>query len=227
MAQHAVTDKPDTQEMVVVHRVFRREFRLAPQIVGSVADGDLERARVVTAHLTEMGTMLHHHHTGEDELVWPKLNERVQVSADLVSRMEEQHEQVAVLMHRIDELLPRWSATASAGVRDELAAVLAELSPALDAHLDEEEREVLPLVGQHFTLAEWNEIGARGRAGIPKPRMLVVLGHILEETSPEERAAFLGHAPPPARLLYKLVGQRKFEREVAVLRRDIPSPRRG
>ena len=225
MAKHAVVDKPDTQEMVVVHRVFRREFRLAPQIVRQVADGDVGRAGVVVAHLTEMGTMLHHHHSGEDELVWPRLNERAHLSAELVSRMEEQHDQIGLLMQRVDELLPRWAASASATVRDELEAVLTELSPALEAHLDEEEREVLPMIQQHLTRQEWDELGERGRAGIPKPRMLVVLGHILEDTSAQERKTFLGQAPPPARLLYRLVGQRKFDREVAVLRRDIPAQR--
>jgi hemerythrin-like domain-containing protein len=225
MAKHAVVDKPDTQEMVVVHRVFRREFRLAPQIVRQVSEGDVARASVVVAHLTEMGTMLHHHHSGEDELVWPRLNERAQVSADLVARMEAQHEQVAGLMHRVDELRAQWAASASATVRDELAAVLTELSSALDAHLDEEEREVLPLIEQHLSCKEWDELGERGRAGIPKPRMLVVLGHILEDTSPEERTTFLGHMPPPARVLYRMLGQRKFDREVAVLRRDIPAQR--
>ena len=227
MAQHAVADKPDTQEMVVVHRVFRREFRLAPQIVAEVAEGDVERARLVAAHVTELGVMLHHHHAGEDDLVWPRLHDRVQVSAALVMRMEAQHAEVGSLLHRADELLPQWAASAATAVRDELVTVLAELSAALDAHLDEEEREVLPLIEEHLTLAEWDELGERGRAGMPKSRMLVMLGHILEETSPAERSTFLGHMPPPARVLYRLVGQRKYQREVAVLRRDIPAQRQG
>ena len=70
-------------------------------------------------------------------------------------------------------------------------------------------------------------LGKRGMAAIPKPRMLVVLGHILEDASPEERAAFILKAPPPARLLYKLVARRKYERAVAALRAGTPQQRRG
>jgi iron-sulfur cluster repair protein YtfE (RIC family) len=72
------------------------------------------------AHLVEMVTMLHHHHAGEDELVWPRLEQRAELSDDLVARMEEQHAQVSVLLDAVDALLPpaspprpRWSCARS------------------------------------------------------------------------------------------------------------------
>ena len=229
MAAQTVSGRADTQDMVIVHRVFRREFGLAPRLVAQVPAGDVARAAVVHAHLSEMCTMLHHHHSGEDALVWPKLQERAELASELVERMEEQHGRVAALLHRVDDLLPRWAASADTGVRDELSDVLEDVSAALDEHLAEEEREVLPLAEQHITAAEWAELGERGMAATPKPRLLVLLGHILEETSPEERKAFLAHVPPPARVLYRLVGQRKYAREVAVLRQGVtvPQQRRG
>ena len=224
----AVAARPDVQEMVVVHRVFRREFRLAPQIVRAVAAGDAARAQVVGAHVTEMSEMLHHHHTGEDELVWPKLDERAELSRDLVGRMEEQHERVGALLATVGELLPQWTASADAALRDRLADTLQDLSTQLDAHLDEEEREVLPLIREHLTAEEWAEIGQRGMAGIAKPRLLVVLAHILEDASDDERAQFLHRIPPPARLAYKVIGRRKHGREVAVLRSGVvPQQRQG
>lgn len=222
-----VAEPPDTHEMVIVHRVFRREFGLAPHMVAAVAGGDVAQAQAVTAHLTEMGAMLHHHHTGEDELVWPRLHERTELDRELLARMEQQHEAVGALLRRADDLLPRWGASTDIALRDELADVLARLSQQLDAHLDEEEREVLPLIAQHMTVEEWGELGKRGMAAIAKPRMLVILGHILEDASPEERATFMLKAPPPARVLFKLVGRRKYQREVAGLRAGIPQQRRG
>ncbi len=139
MAQQ-VAQRPDTQDMIIVHRVFRREFRLAPQEVLSVAAGDVDRARTVVAHLVEMVTMLHHHHTGEDELLWPRLEQRAELSDDLLARMEAQHAQVSALLDTVDALLPRFAQVADAGLRDELAGVLTAVSAALDAHLAEEER---------------------------------------------------------------------------------------
>ena len=222
MAQ--VAERPYVQEMVIVHRVFRREFRLAPEMVGRVAEGDVGRARVVTAHLVELTSVLHHHHSGEDELVWPRLLERAELSEALVARMQEEHERVAALLHRLDELVPAWGRSASAELRDELVRVLREVSVELEAHLDEEEREVLPLVEQHLTAQEWGELGERGMASMAKPRLLVLLGHILEETTPEERKHFLSLAPLPARLGFRLLGRRQHAREVAVLRQGLTLP---
>jgi iron-sulfur cluster repair protein YtfE (RIC family) len=225
----AVQQRPDTQEMVVVHRVFRREFRLAPQMVRLVPAGDAARAAVVAGHLTEMATMLHHHHSGEDELVWPLLTERASVSGEVVERMEAQHEAVAALLDTCAELVPAWGAGADVPTRDRLAGVLEELSAALDEHLAEEEREILPLCAEHMTAEEWGRLGQRGMAAMPKSRLLVIFGHLLEEASPQERATMLGHLPAPARLLFRAVGRRAWAKEVGRLRAgiEVPTQRTG
>ena len=212
MAQTTAT-KPDVQEMVVVHRMFRREYRLAPVLVRGVAAGDRTRAAVVAAHLSELTVMLHHHHQGEDDLVWPRLHARTPVSAELVHRMESQHGQVGGLLRQMDELLPSWAAEPGPAQRESLAETLDALAPALEEHLDEEEREILPLIEQHLTATEWNELGERAVAAIPKARLLVLFGYILEEASPSERQTMLGVLPPPVRLIYKTVGRRKHAKE--------------
>lgn len=227
MAHATVTARPDVQEMVVVHRMFRREYALAPELVRGVSPGDRARAAVVAAHLTELGTMLHHHHSGEDELVWPKLHARTPVSAELVHRMESQHEQVGRLLEQVEHLLPAWAEQPDAARRDALAEVLTALAPALAGHLEEEERDVLPLIEEHLTKAEWDQLGERAVAAIPKPRMLVLLGYLLEEADAEERRTMLGVLPPPVRLLYLAVGRRKWAKERDRIRAGaVPAPRR-
>jgi hypothetical protein len=62
----------DTEGMLLIHRVIRRELSLAPRLVRGAA-GDPARSQRVGAHLTEMLYFLHTHHTGEDELLWPVL----------------------------------------------------------------------------------------------------------------------------------------------------------
>jgi hypothetical protein len=61
--------EPDTHEMVIVHRLFRREFRLLPELIGRVAEGDTAQAAVLAEHATDLVTVLHHHHGAEDELL--------------------------------------------------------------------------------------------------------------------------------------------------------------
>jgi iron-sulfur cluster repair protein YtfE (RIC family) len=221
----AVAQRPDTRDMIIIHRVFRREFGLAPALVRGVAAGDTARAGQVAGHVTEFTTMLHHHHTGEDELVWPRLRDRAELSSALIDRMEAAHAVVERLLGDLDRLLPAWSISADAGSREDLAATLDELHTTLIAHLDEEEREVLPICQEHMTAEEWAELGVRGMAATPKNRRLSILGHILEDATPEERQQFLTHVPAPARLVFKLVGQRAFDKEVAGIRRGATIPR--
>ena len=213
----------DTTDMRIIHRVFRRELRLLPDLVRG-AGGDAARAKLVQAHAEEILGFLHHHHSGEDELVWPKLRERVQLESELVDRMEAQHEAVAALIGSIEAALPAWATTGDAGAGESLAADLDALHAQLVAHLDEEETHVLPLVARTFSQPEWDELGKRGFAAVPKNRRLVTLGQILEDTTDDERDEFLSHVPAPARLAWKLVGRRQWQREVARIR--VPGQRR-
>jgi hypothetical protein len=108
-------------------------------------------------------------------------------------------------------VLPRWRATASASDRDLLADLIAQASVALDEHLADEEREVCPLIEEHLTPAEWYAVGERGRQSIPKGKMaLVFVGAILEEASPDEKRRFLAELPAPARLLWRMTGDRVY-----------------
>jgi len=206
-----VTERVDTWEMVLVHRVFRRDFRMLPTLVRAVAEGDTARAETIGFHVGIVADALDHHHTGEDELLWPLLLERATLHTELVTRMEAQHAQVHEPLERIAELAPRWRAHAWAADRDALADAIARASVALDEHLADEEQEILPLVSEHITPAEWNALNERGRATIPKGKLaLVFLGSIFEEASPGEKARFLAELPAPARVIWRLFGDRVY-----------------
>jgi hypothetical protein len=67
----------DVRDMIVVHTALLREFRLAPAAVERVTTGDRRQARRVGRHLDLLCTLMHHHHAGEDELLWPVLSPRL------------------------------------------------------------------------------------------------------------------------------------------------------
>ena len=72
---------------------------------------------------------------------------------------------------------------------------------------------ILPLVEQVMTVTQWEALGERGRAGIPKDRQLVFLGFLLDANTPERGREFLRSMPAPARIAWKLMGRRVFARE--------------
>lgn len=212
------TSKPiDTHDMLLIHRLIRRELGLLPGMIRR-ATGNQTRARRIAAHVSEMLEFLHNHHEGEDQFIWPVLKASPGLDAPLIDRMESQHARVAGMVLRVQGDLPSWAASADATTGDRMAADLESMHEVLNEHLDEEESTVLPIVARALTAQQWDELARHGFAAIPGKRRLVMLGHILEEATPEEKKKFLLNVPPPARLAFKLIGRRQQAREVAVLR---------
>lgn len=208
----------DTWEMVLVHRVFRREFRMLPVLIGTVEPDDTARAAVVAEHTVALTSALSHHHAAEDELLWPVLSRRGEVPADLMRRMENQHDRLHVLLSRIDELTPTWRTGADVPTRDKLAEAVTQLCAALDEHLLDEETEILPLVEQHVTTAEWHALMAQGQRAIPKnAKAFVFVGTILAEATPREATLFLRQLPLAVRWAWRLVGPRIYRKAHARL----------
>lgn len=207
----------DTHEMLLIHRVIRREIGALPALFRAAA-GNPQRSKVVGAHATEMLEFLHVHHSGEDHLLWPVLRKKVTLDDDLIDRMESQHHQIAEAVDAAKADLPGWTQSADAETGERMAVRLETAQEVLFAHLKEEEERILPLVSANFTQDEWDALGKHGFGSIPGNRRLVILGHILEETDDSERAKFLLNVPPPARLAFKLLGRRQFAREVATIR---------
>jgi len=215
IATAVAAGRPDTREMIVVHNTFRRGFGDLPGLIRGVAAGDSARAHVIAGFYAEIATSLHHHHTGEDELLWPKLLTRVDVDQAFVLRAEEQHERVADLLERGEPLATAFAGSGDARARERFAELADELNAALCEHMADEERYVLPLVERFITVAGWRELADRGRAGIPKDRLLIQVGWILDGLDEHERREFLSHLPLAARIAWRLVGKRQYGNEVA------------
>ncbi|SDF07352.1 Hemerythrin HHE cation binding domain-containing protein [Blastococcus aurantiacus] len=218
MTQTSNPTLTDVHDMVVVHRVFRRELRLIPQLVREVAPGDTARARVLAGHARLVLRGLEGHHTSEDELLWPKLLERCTPDAELVHRMEAQHERVHDALEDLGPALDRWEAGARPAVSEEVAAGFDALRTALLEHLDDEEREILPLAARHIDQAEWNELGEHGAKKTTFSEMPILFGAVAEEATPEEMVHILSTVPAPVRFLLRTVFAKQYARYISRVR---------
>ena len=209
----APADKPEIEQMKVIHRALRREYAHLPALVTAVPAGDTARARLVGAHLSLVLGMLHEHHEAEDELIWPVLLPRIAPESDLIATMEKQHHAIADAVEAISAGLPTWTAHVDATARDHLAAALRDVDAALTEHLDLEESRVLPLVHEHLTVPEWLAPQKHAMQHGPKSlsSKLTLVGLILQDATERERGWFLGEMPAPARLLWRFKGARQFE----------------
>jgi hypothetical protein len=121
----ALTEPTDMHDMVVVHRVFRRELTVLPALLRDTPAGDLARAAEVGGHARLILSGLHLHHTSEDDLLWPLLLERSAPSGEVVARMQSQHAAVDELTDRLGTVLDRWEAEARPAVATEAAGLQA------------------------------------------------------------------------------------------------------
>jgi len=203
----------DTREMIVVHTAFRRELGAAPALVRGVAAGDSDRAQVVGDHVELLLDMLHHHHVGEDELLWPKLLQRVpEELAPTVLLMESQHALIAAEREAAQAALPSWRAAAAVPVRERLAGALERMHPLLVEHLAAEEQQILPLAARALSQEEWDELGERGMASVPKAKLPMVFGMLMAEGEPEVLRAMIGHAPLLPRVVVPRIAPRAYGR---------------
>ncbi|MEV0200080.1 hemerythrin domain-containing protein [Nonomuraea sp. NPDC050691] len=208
----------DTRDMEIVHRVLRRESRLLVELVAAVAPGDTARAKVIAGHFRVYRLGLHHHHEGEDELLWPPLLARVDLEADIVLRMQAQHERIAATLRRLDAAVPAWEAGAGADERDTVVAALCEHRAVLREHLDDEEATLLPLAAKHITQQEWASLGDHLVNNTPKLTLFTLFGAVLEDANPAERAIVLSGLPGPVRVIWHVIGRPRYARHIRRVR---------
>lgn len=201
----------DTSDMLHIHALFRRAFTDLPGLVRGVPDGNRARMHPVAGHVREVAAALHHHHEGEDLLLWDTLEHRAPACALHVGLMKSQHAATAGQLERLDDLMPTWEVAADGVARDHVADLLSEMRTTLLAHLGQEEAQILPTAATVMSQREWSLLHEHGMASIPKDKLLLQLGWILEIVPADERTAWLRtNLPAPARLLWRTVGKRQF-----------------
>ncbi|WP_308250569.1 hemerythrin domain-containing protein [Nonomuraea rhizosphaerae] len=122
-------------ELVKLHDGFRRQL-------ADLRDG---RRTDLREHCLTFCDALHEHHTGEDAVLFPHLAGTDPELAEVLARLRSEHQVVARLLTRIRELL--------AGDAP-VAAELDRLSRELEAHLDYEEEQLVPLLNKMTTFPE-------------------------------------------------------------------------
>lgn len=201
----------DTKGMITIHRLMRRMFTDAPDLVRGVAEGNARRVEVIADHIGEISGGLHSHHRTEDAMLWDTLESRSPACALHVGQMKAQHQAIGALLDQLDTGLAAWRASAAAADRDRVASVLEQVRDTLERHLGQEEHDILPVASATMSQEEWDELGRHGMASIPRDRLLIQLGMMLESMPGDQRAGWLKeNVPMVARLLYALVGRRKF-----------------
>jgi len=189
------TQRPDVRDMVLIHNGFRGFYSELPTLFRGATPGDRGRADFLVDHLFVGIDVLHEHHTAEDLRLWPVLHKEAAVDKDLLQRMESQHQAIAPLLERARTQANLYRSSAQQADAETLAATLEEVNALLFEHLQEEESRILPLCEQFMTVDEWKRLPGEGGPDVPMKHMMIFMGAIEENNTPEDMT-FLLHDMP-------------------------------
>ncbi|MBB2914627.1 hemerythrin-like domain-containing protein [Streptosporangium becharense] len=195
---------PDVSLFLAFHAGLRRDFGRLADALDRCTPGDARRRALIDEHTAFLLRALHHHHSTEDEEIWPLLRALTSEAGAVMDRLEAEHRQMDAVIERLSQ--PRRPAAAQ-------AADLRAMHTLLNGHLDVEEQEIVPLIRRHVSAAWWEDSAKRATKSHGRDLPLVA-AWTLDSVLPAEREKLLAAGPPALRVLYRLSWRRAYERRV-------------
>lgn len=198
----------DTSDYVVVHRSIRSAGHAIATAAETLRADEHDRMDAFVKYWKgHVGEILSHHGI-EDEILFPALRARVPETGAVLDQLDAEHHQLDRLMESCRAAI---EAVVTGGDPAAAARALHELADVMDAHLELEDREIVPQFGQWFSAEEYEELtkAAIKHVGLGKQAAFTV-PYVGFWTPEAERSALLGTAPLPFRILYRLTRRRHF-----------------
>jgi hemerythrin-like domain-containing protein len=208
----------DVRDMAIIHRTFRKAYDEAARLVRAALAPSPGRVTFLADHIDFAIAALHIHHEGEDELLYPKLIERVPEQAPMTEQVDHEHQTIKTALDAASAACATWRQRPSSETGEALAAALDQLNSVVQPHLDDEEQKIVPLAAVTLTQQEWDAVGKHGVAQIPRNKRGIAFGMILEPLGEADRAYMLHTLPAPVRMLYPLLIERPWNKYASTLR---------
>jgi hemerythrin-like domain-containing protein len=208
----------DVREMAILHQAFRRVYDEEARLVRANPAPSPGRVAFLADHIDFSLTLLHIHHEGEDELLYPKLIERAPDQAPVTQDVEHEHELIKTALDAVSAACTAWRARPAAATAEALAASLDKLNTVAQHHLDDEEQKVVPLAAVTVTQKEWDALNKHAAAEIPWAKRPIAFGMMLEPLSDADRAHMMRAVPAPLRMLTPFLLERPWKKYAATLR---------
>jgi hemerythrin-like domain-containing protein len=206
-------DAPDLTGIRIIHRAMRgdlhRLLALAEDLSAGRQQAGSARAAAIARFTEEICAAIHHHHSREDESVWPVIERAAGAAVDL-SDLSDDHSELDPLLDRLRRAA-RDFANGRGAARD-LAAAVRTLSELIDEHIEEEERKIFPIIEEYVSAADWKAVEKSLEGG----NVRFELAWVDAYADPAEMARIREIAGPVLSLLLAVVrpGQRRRRRLV-------------
>ncbi|MER5319361.1 hemerythrin domain-containing protein [Streptosporangium roseum] len=202
---------PELLGFQITHRAMRGDVRrladLATELVEGRQSADPARATAIAGFVTALCRGIHHHHTMEDQVLWPVIERAAGAEVDLRD-LSDDHSELDPLLAEINGQAAVFATSRDASA---LVASLTRLADMLDEHIEEEERLLFPIIRKYVSVADWKRVEDAVRKG---GDVRVDLPRIEQYARPEELARLRRLAGPVLALLLSMLrgGHRRRQR---------------
>jgi len=181
--QAAAPDGPiDLGTMYVMHFGFRRDLAAFAASAGTPV-ADRARWQALRARWAKFAMILEHHHTVEDEALWPRLVRRAEDAGNVAATatlhaMEAEHGEIDPMLEECAADLDRLADAPDEDARAAFQVRIVAFRERLGRHLAHEESDAMPLVQRYLTQQDWTatEKVANKRASVALIKYLMPWG---------------------------------------------------
>jgi hemerythrin-like domain-containing protein len=208
--QAHVADGPHDQTgMYLMHHAFRRDLDRFRDAVRLTPVEDHDTWRALARRWERLAEVLHHHHTVEDEHIWPLVRRRVEErdepgGLEVLRSMAAEHELLDPALAACGQGLAAMAAAPTEDQRKALDVHVSTTRTLLLDHLRHEETEALPLLQRTLTVADFAATEAAAEKGYPARVVPFVVPWVADGVPPDVIQRTLGEAGRAYGLLLRL-----------------------
>ena len=191
----------DVSDMYAVHRALLEALNAVPDYVAK-AGGDPQRVAIIGSFNENVIEFLHVHHSGEDELIYPVLEERCTESRSELVRINDQHKALHAPMDAARSANTSWQALPSAENGQAVIDAIGSITSTLRPHLAEEETVLLPIATKWLSPEEWGRLPGHHMMSFRADKPWLMLGLVREQLDQGHRDAMLAGMPPEMRTMW-------------------------
>jgi hypothetical protein len=218
--QHVAEGPLDLNGMYMAHHAFRRDLARFAVAARQTPVEDVEVWRALAVRWEQFSGILHHHHTTEDDVLWPQLLEIVDARGDAAGRatleaMEAEHAVIDPMLAACAVGFAAMAQAPDAATRDRLAADTATARDTLSHHMGHEEREALPLVQELLSTEGWQRVEKAAGSGKSLKDLMFLVPWVADGLTPQQRETAFRSVGKPFKWLLAMT-QGRYARGEAV-----------
>jgi iron-sulfur cluster repair protein YtfE (RIC family) len=217
--QHVAEGPLDLNGMYMAHHAFRRDLRRFAVAARQTPVEDAEAWRALAVRWEQFSGILHHHHTTEDDVLWPQLLEIVDADGRVtLEAMEAEHSVIDPMLAACAAGFAAMAQAPHATTRDRLAADTATARDTLSDHMGHEEREALPLVQELLSAEGWQRVEKAAGSGKGLKDLMFLAPWIADGLTPEQLDTVVRMIGTPFKLMLAMTRGRYARGEAIAFR---------